>query len=343
MKKQWRYLGGILSVLLLMVLLTGCTKTPESVVDKMIAKMAAVKTYQFDATVGLKGTMAALEQGLQLSNESSETKIKAKGQVDMRNDDNVKYVANLDVAFQAEGTALTLKADLLTTSQATYIKVNEAPQIALMDFSQLKDTWYKFQAADGTAESGEEPLSASQVRKIKKLFQNTDFFTVAEDYGTEDLNGIKTYHYRVKLNGDELKRFFVEMKTIVDEQEPTTQEFEEIQANLAKWSGMEGDVWIGTNDYYLYQVNVGANIEEENSDLERMDLSLSMSAYNEPVTIDIPANAKIMDWAEIMGVNDATIPAGTDQNLTKQLEDLNLSDEEMAVFQKQLEALEAGQ
>jgi len=309
----------------------------------MIKKMVTVDTFQFDATVGLKGAMAGLSQELQLgASESSETKIAVSGQADTSNDDDVKYLANLGIDFQSEGSDLNLNLDLLTTNEATFVKVNNAPQIELVDFSQLKDTWYKFQAeVSDASETEEDSLSASEVRKIRKLFQKVDFLKVVEDYGQEDLNGVRTYHYRVALNGEELKRFFVELKTIVDGQEPSLDEFKEIKANLDKWNDVSGDVWIGVKDYYLYKVNVGTNIDDVQSDLERFDLSLTLTNYGQPVDIQVPENAKVFDWNEVMAIPNVTVPEFSVDDLEKQLETLNLSDRELKELQKQMEEFES--
>ncbi|OGF31688.1 hypothetical protein A2533_04770 [Candidatus Falkowbacteria bacterium RIFOXYD2_FULL_35_9] len=313
------YLLIILPFLLLG--LSGCTQSPESVMKSMIKNMVKTSSYHYDASIGLLGTIPGLAVVVnpQTASNNDNTKIKISGDVDMSDPDKYLQLINIVLGQGDNNSDQNLDFSMVLSSQETYIKVNSMPQVTGTDASALGDDWYKFDlnslGSEAPVDEQGTELSSADLRKIKSLVSKTQFFQIVEDLGQTDLNNINTYHFRLKLNKSEIKQFLIKLNKIVDNEQLTTDEEADLEASLTKWEKFEPEVWIGVDDKLLYRVELGTNIDDPDSSISRVDAALNFSKYNKKVDIDVPATAKPFDLAEILQMPDLNNPTAPEVNL----------------------------
>lgn len=147
-----------------------------------------------------------------------------------------------------------------------------------------------------TTEEEPEELTPEQEQQIADLFAETKFFILEENFGKEKCaNEKKAYHYKVRLDEEATKNFYVQYYEIIGDP-MTTDELEDLEDMLAAIAKMEIETWIQTRDYYLCRVTAKGNYVEPNTK-QTYDISVdaNMTDFNtEEFTVSAPAGAKAM-------------------------------------------------
>jgi len=320
MKKYLKLTGLFLLLIAISLTITGCQKKPEDVVKKMITKMASVDSLSYKADLNLRGAIPSLDTGLtetalNTENVSSDLVLNAEGQLYLKND-NYTHKIILDAGLNSEDTDLDLGLELVLTADTTYAKVNTAPNMGMIDFSTINDSWYTIDLeglADPLAvETGdEEEFSRSEMKKLKKLISKTNFFKVKEDLGKEDLEGNSVYHYRVDIDTASVKTFLTEFNNLLGYAELTEDEQKEMQDSLQLMESLELEMWIGAKKYYLHKLAVVGYINDPDASVESIDLTINFNDFNSVDEIALPAEAKEFNLAEVLMMPSLpTLPTG---------------------------------
>jgi hypothetical protein len=137
--------------------------------------------------------------------------------------------------------------------------------------------------------------------QLKDLFVNTEIFTVSKEFGVENLNGEKVYHFGIKFDKNGVKEF-IKKASSINGVEKTDQEVADSAAFFD--SVKNAELWIGGNDYYLYKgvmtvsgttpatevVNPdGTKAENKGDVLTDITLNFEGKSYNKDTKIAAPA------------------------------------------------------
>ncbi|NQT49250.1 hypothetical protein HQ571_00995 [Candidatus Kuenenbacteria bacterium] len=338
--------GTILICMAVLLAITGCTPKPEKVLQKMIKKMAEVNSYDLNVKLGVHGQFPQLTT---LNLEGAKLLPGAiifdlMGPVDLTKD--LAYKLSGSAKYRLQDSEIKFVGDLLYQGNTLFLKLSEIPDLKMADLTDLKNNWYKFDfdsfaLAKQITDPKETKVDEQKNKKLRKLVQKINFFEIVSDNGIDNLDGIRTYHYSIKVNKDAMDKFFHEATEIFEERKLTALEEKELDKNLENWSQITGQVWVGEKDYYLYRIELGTQVESEDSGTTRYDMALDLRDFNKKFEINEPENVREFNMAEIFmpGLDLALPEAGSGdinsvEEMLKGIE--GVSDEEL---QKKLDEL----
>ncbi len=291
---------------------------PEKVIQEMSSKMANVKIFHLDSKINLDTKNTS-------TTETFNTSASFKGDSDVTDAKNSKFSLGFD--FDSEGKiqygniSLGLGGEIRVIGKDSYTKMDkiEIPMeigailnMFGIDISKIKGQWIKSTEPEQQSSGADEET----MKKIQKLISESKIYSVQKELPDEKIGKIKTYHYIVALNRDEIKKLITEMLKISNK--PASDDVltevlvGEMEKNLDEFFSKAGDIaveiWIGKRDKFLYKVK-----SEKEMDLSKFDettkgifsykVEINLSNFNLPVKIEAPANFK--KWEEIF-----TPPAG---------------------------------
>lgn len=353
MKRSLKFLGLFALIAVILVGATGCgKKSPEQVIKKMMSTLSKVETLNLDIRVALNGQfpqLSALDGGN--VSEASSIMMSFAGDIDMESEEAVQYQMTSAISNKSGDSEMKISGEVLSKEGVFYVKLVETPDVKIVDLSSLKGMWYKFDldslqmAPKIEAEEEEESMSRSQIKKMKKLLATTEFFRVVKDHGEEEVSGVVTNHYEVKVNQADLENFFREGTKIAENRDLTSLEESEMKQTLQKFSEIDGDLWIGKKDFNLYRVELSGQQESVDGGIVRYDIAANMKDFGKKVIINKPVEVREFDmmsmFAPQMGAFDNLAPeldAVDNEDIMKQFEGMEGFDQ--AEFEKQLEEMQ---
>jgi hypothetical protein len=239
--------------------LTACggftPKAPKDVIQKFKETVRDVQAadMQVDAVM----SSADAKDNLSL-NVGIGAKFDHRDGVDRKGDLRLKLSGSL----LAGGKTLdgNLGLEIRTLADAFYFNISklESSDPAMEKYKEIingyKGKWLHL-ASDFVPESlkqfqNRDEKTLAKEKQLKDIFVSTNLFEVNKEFGVEDLNGAKVYHYGVKLNEDGLKDY-VRKAAQVDGRELSDAEVAQASDFIKTVNNIE--LWIGVNDYYLYK------------------------------------------------------------------------------------------
>lgn len=294
----------------------------------MLANIADFKTYELSTKVILDGEMPALTGVMSGGQEKQEmrTVIDVEGDIQME-EEEVYYDLDVGIAYDQKETDQSVKGNIKFYDQAFYLKVAEVPSVEGASLDSMLNQWYKFDmekmasmvpvADDVTAT---EQFDLKQYAKLKKLLKKQKFIKVTKDFGVQKLYGNDTYHYQVTVDPGEFINFMLEANQVMEGEEMSTDEQQELRKNAAKLEDIDFEVWIGKKDYNLHRLQArGENVGEDGA-IMKYDVGIDFSDFDKKIEIDVPADAKEFNLMEML-MPSMAMPGG--ENFQMDLEELN--------------------
>lgn len=289
----------LVSALVIVMLLSGCTPNPESVVKDMAANMAGLDSVRAVINVGIHGQFPQLTT-------LDESEVKAlpgalifnlRGPVDFR--DGLAFDLTGSAKYRLEQSEVTFIGELIVKAAKIYFQLLETPAVAAYDFSRLKGNWYHFDLPSvglgSPLADKEDALTAAEMNKIKKMVGGTAFFTVLRDNGEDILDGEPMFHYDVTIDKKELKKFFTETAEIIEENSLTKQEAAALDASMTEWEKWRGQIWISKKDRLLRRMEMNTGAEGDGGSY---DLVIELDSFNVKAEVKTPENARPFNMLE---------------------------------------------
>ncbi len=280
------------------VLLSACgtpNETPETVIDNAKEALIEIKSGDVDFSIDLMGS-------------SEEDDIQFNGDIvllfDHQDEKNKKVDLHVDISgdMQAQDKALDgdLDFEFVSIGSDYYVRLNElrTSDDSLTEAQPIidshKDKWLHIvedfipEELRNLQEEDEE--MAEKRRQLHELFVDTNLFDVIKEYGVESIDGQQVYHYGVSLNRDGFEDY-VYKASVIDGREMTNAEVEEAVAVLDNVKDIE--LWIGTEDYYVYKavITFSGGAVDEDFDMD-VTLTIEGDKYNENLDINAPSGAE---------------------------------------------------
>ncbi len=332
---------------IILLAVSACAAKPEKVLQKMMSAMAEAQTFDLSLKLGAFGQFPQLttlnfEEAKMLPGSIL---VDLSGPIDLTKD--LQYQLAGSAKYKLQDTSLEFLGDLIYKDATLYFRLTQVPKVKAADLSNLKDNWYKFDFGAfglGNQLGADEKsgLDEAKKKKIQKLVAKTDFFEVISDNGIDMLDNITVHHYKVKINKSEVRKFFQETAEIMEERKLTELEIGELEKNLEDWSKLEGQVWVGQNDWYLRRLEV-ATQAEAGSDALHYDIALELTDFNNKVSISKPGNVREFNMADIfLPQLEKTLPsidAPGDETISIEDQLKQIQNMDPAELEKQLENL----
>jgi len=280
--------------------LNGCAKTatesPEDVLQKFKETAKEIKAADFTASLAMVG----IDKGDEMDfNLVADVKVDRREDMESKADVNLKIDGSLKAGDKSMSGNFNFKFRTLGEDYYFNLIEFDSTDPNVEKYKVLVEPYLKKwqhissdfipENIRGLQEKDEETLAKEE--ELKELFVNTRFFDVVKEFGVENLNGKKVYHYGLKLNKDGLSQY-VRKAASINGREMTEAEVEETVAFAESVTDIE--LWIGTKDYYVYKGEVslsGEGLEEKGVKAD-VTVTYIANSYNTNLKIEAPADAE---------------------------------------------------
>lgn len=284
--------------------------TPEGVVNRMESSMADVESVEFAGTLtanieGGKNPLARLPgTGTTNANKPVAFSVAFSGTSEFDDWEKAQSAVKFTLSspeFPNNGSA---EIEFKNVGVDKYFKFNTIPVLGTLNLSALTNMWVKLDAKKTTSTTVVTPsstMSEDTAEAVKDIISGGKYFQVTEDLGEESLGGVSTRHYKVTLNEAEVMRVMREVSTEVNGKAPSINDEKKMSEFFARAELTNGEVWVGTKDYYLYKTVFGVTIVKTDTEPSSgtVAVELELRNFNEKVTVEAPTGVKTMN--EFMG------------------------------------------
>ena len=269
----------------------------DQIVKDSEAKMATVASASFVADVGLQ----------------------IEGDTAKMTDPTAKALLSDGVTFHAEGssgndpTAVNMTMSLGIAGQNLEFGMMSEGEKSWIEY---QGTWYALDSKNSKALDEQAATGAAPTEQLKSMgIDPSSWGTEYELVGTEELNGVEVYHVKAAADPQKLADSLVkaaedpalqkklggsgsELEQLSQGLTQNKQQAEELGKTLRSATV---DYWIGVDDQYMYKAQFGASLDTSGQkDMEGVSAvtakgTVSMSAFDEPVEVEAPQDAKSFD------------------------------------------------
>lgn len=329
-------IGLVIFLVLLILAMAGAVygyffyyMAPERILSESVTKMQSVDTYDYSGSVLMKisGDLFTSEElaepglGALSLFTPREFSMSFSGSVDQSDLENIKT----DVTFDSQLNGVQLaEVQSIVLGNIYYLKLNNLNTFGLVPVDQYLDRWLFINTEELSEEYDLEieqkenvELTEEDEERITQAFSERNPFQIIEELENEERSGVETYHYKYKVDRDQLKLFLQDITDIL-EKYPQTQDLDinELNEVLDGIEFYEGDLWIGTDDYYVYGFTGGmiTEIPDTEASLE-IAVEMSLDRFNESKSIVGPTEYMTFEELEMMLMSDfVDLNTGTDSS-----------------------------
>ncbi|MFA6992186.1 MAG: hypothetical protein WC269_02795 [Candidatus Gracilibacteria bacterium] len=242
------------------------------------------------------------------------------GIFDSQDKTSPKFTLGVDAKVKTgEEPVSLLGAELRLTKDYLYGVLSKAeggPSEIPVEVTQLLGQWYKMPVPPDTFATSnlptgkEEDLSPDQL-KMKELIVKSSFFKDTKYVGTEDVNGVSSYHYTVVLDKDGIKKFLEEAALLSGSQLTDTDK-QDMDDALSS-TDLSGDIWVGADDMIIRKADGDLKMTLQDTGVLDMTFGIALENVNKVQTVEEPADAKDFDPSVLFGASSLLQGATTGQ------------------------------
>lgn len=223
--------------------------SPQKVLSQMIEKTSDLNSFSFKANLELDDLL----------------NVKYEGNVNASELKNIKYSGNMDLTFSYFFMELFVNLDMIFIDGESYIRINDAPEEGLFPFGE----WVKSEA----------PITYPEEIILNEDTKGKNIFSFKEELKSKTINGVKTYHYIVNIDENEMTKL---LDTFISESEDKlTEEQEEMIKNMVSWMAkLDIELFIGQKDYLLYGLKIDEKIDFSEITTEEMSEEFRNFGFN---------------------------------------------------------------
>lgn len=310
---QKKKLAGVVITFSAFTLLAGCQqaaapqKPAEEVIKEGMAKLTDITSYRYEFKLNgdVKDSM---------TDEKVNFNMNLGGQIDVKNPAEPKLTVSLTGSgSDAKGNGGNGSFDLRMNKEAVYFNVKsfemkgEGAEAIPAEVKDLFGKWWKVALPpevvaelQKSVPQGEEGKLTPEQEKMKKLIDETNFFSKPTYVGMEDVMGEQSYHYTGTLDKQALLSF---MKKAAEEQGESISESEMAEAEEGlKVVDITGDIYVGATSGVLNKFSGTIKMNGTTADQPQgtLNISFAVGDINKPVTVDVPSDATDFPIEEFM-------------------------------------------
>ena len=268
--------------------------SPEIVLVRAFQNTSQIKSMEFSGDLNIKGKMASPG----LSTSEGDVDFGIKGEFDNNDSNNKKLATGFSLNANIKDQQ-PIKAKIVTqiVDKNFYAIINEGPDFV----DTIKNIWLKVPISENPeAQKVQDALeNNSKAKKItpeqqKRLNDQTlKIAKISKVYANDKVDKIETYHYQYQITPLELAKFTALSSEIFLEQPAMTDVQKEDQSKeLKDKPPIEGEIWIGKNDYRIYRINTSYTYNKDPDNYITVAVDLKAKNYNQPIQIEAPATSK---------------------------------------------------
>lgn len=284
-------------------------KSAQTVLQQSFIANQSLQTTQVDGQVDVE----LIAQG----SSTAKLKMDMSGPVEIKDvldPSSVQEDLNLKGEVSMQGTVLRASADMKLLQKMMYFRLNELPALPYFNAASVTGKWYSVDKSE-TAQTPSE-LTPAQKEKMQAayadLMKGAEFSPAHKD--TKD--GHAVFVIDMTIPKSVLKDYLTTVVQVTAETNSTVlKDKEKFATNLDKGLSQIGDVkatiWVDRGSYYIRHFEMPLVITVDKSEqnpsaemagnplaaLSQVDqvkvmVSFNMDKFNQPVTIDAPADAQ---------------------------------------------------
>lgn len=286
---------------------------PEKVISQMGQKMEGIKTSYYE----MKFDFDARRE-----KTSFKMAMTVKGDSDNIDPQNPKSAGDFEVIMKFDGVEISLAGENITIEEDTYFKlitVPYLPGLPSFSFSEMKNQWIKYDeesylkamfGGEIPPEMAEEIKKEKEkeketIKKLEELFKDKKLYIVKKEFPDEEIRNVKTYHYLVALNKEEIKKSLPELLKMISNIPGYESDVEKLSPKIdelfEKIGEITAEVWIGKKDDYLYKIKVEKEIDISQlgaiakEGVITIKFDMDFSNFNQPVKVEAPKDFKTFE------------------------------------------------
>jgi len=276
-----------------------------AIVKSSVEAMKKVGTYNYKGTVSFglnaKTDKTETEEGQSMKFDFN---FAHEGVMDGRDPRNPNLYSsvildgNYDSGVDTEDASSKLNAEFVFLDKTYYLKLNDVSMKTSNQYPPetvrqlegfweiIRSNWYYISQEDvrslgGTTPEGEavdDTISQEEIDKINNIVSKYDIVKFDKDLGSENIGGVDTYHYGIRLDGREgmdlvieLVKESMEMQGAEESDKGLMDRLTENTENIDKAKEMidfvlnevNAEIWIGKADSLVYRIKIDGNMDKE--------------------------------------------------------------------------------
>lgn len=289
---------------------------PSQIMDKARENISNVKSGRFAGTLEFD-----------VAGQTGKVSVDSEGDLNKSKEGDFK--ASLDITANIMGMSGSGNLEVMAVGENAYLKVNEVnlppmPQLqqAATMINAMKGQWWKSSRSTLFKQPPEQQAQSAKVKELEDLIKNTKFYKEVQKLGTEDVDGVSCYHYKIIPDPKALVNFISELSKLAPEGEkagPTPEELAKAEKVLTDASkNMNIEVWVGKKDKYFhrflfalkdYEAKPEPPAQGPSVKINNISIDLKMSKLNESVNLEEPKDAKDLSGMGMPGGMGTPPPA----------------------------------
>ena len=339
MKNFFYKLGVVLFAGFLILFSVSCTPNPQRNVNKMMDKLIEQENFFVDGEAEIESNFPDMNSTVEEKMQPGRIKIDFSGDYSLA---EAAYNLKTNLDYWVGKQLFKTQGVIRFVEQVFYLKLDQVSDLPKTNLASLQGNWYKFDfnnlagMIDGF---GNQDLKEDKLLQQKKLFKKADFLKVVKDLGEDEINGVKTYHYKVKVDKDELYDFVIKATEKIEEKDLAEAQKERIKEKIEKYAQTMFDLWISEKDKLPVKVNFDNSFDSSVRGQGKYSVDLIFSDYNKKTNIEKPQKVREFNMADLFNYNlTAEFDSQQEVDFEEQLKQIeNVDTEEL---NKQLENLQ---
>ncbi len=279
--------------------LSGCAVSPQpepvEVMARLTTSLSELDSVHFDTSLRLSGQLASnIVAGL------TDASFKFSGDLSEITSTAPKLQTRADISAQADTGAVGVSGNLVTIENSTFFQLTNFILPSLLPIQLTADQqWYKFDNRNSgltpTRPSGADltQLTESQTLLIKELIAGSRILEVIETFPIALVGSERAYHYRVRINPEELAALLADIESVIDQ--PIEQD------QIQTWANYTPDIFVSTRTNQLVELRLADIYLRDNLPVA-FDLRLTLSRHNTPVAIEPPTAARALPSEQLLNL-----------------------------------------
>lgn len=269
----------------------------NAIVKSAIGKMSELESYDYSGSVNISITTKedklyseqAVDADYNFENHGSVARNSSGGD-DMygfynlsgnyvgSDGENMNFAAGFEAAI-VDRTIYGKVSKLELKDSKGVSSIEESDELGAM-LEMFKDSWYYVSAQDYEDAMGadSDPLALYDSMKFSGNINDYNLLGFGGDFGDEQVNGINTHHYGVKLNVEEGARLVIDVlkeaakdsgsesdnQSFTEYLEKNTEDIKKSKEILDFiLNKVNSEVWIGENDSLIHRVKITGSFDED--------------------------------------------------------------------------------
>ncbi len=288
---------------------------PGRVVGKSLISMGEIKTFHLSSEASTKLNLSGVAKDqlslLQLTSTSSPANLSIK--LDITQDKTAQANGQVDgklwLSLSEGEQSMLLGLQYIQKDKVSYLQLLDGPNLGFLDLSSLKNQWVKFsqeQLVDSPLLSGKvldykkvQTISQEQKDKLKQIFTETKPIKFNQRYGSENINGIVSYHYGFIIESKAMVDFLQQAGPVILGEAYNKEQMDQlIKLDSEYKEPVTGEIWIGKSDYIARRLRVIIPPQLNNNKSDGMTIVMNLDRINEPIKIETPS--KFLDLNQML-------------------------------------------